>query len=354
MRIALFFVYFFGFAIGIPALVLNLLDRVPAMEAHKAAPFMGVLLWALLQFPIFPRVASWAGAAAARPDTAARTLDELRDRILALNEAATPWVYRAGDEPGELVAEWRYADARWLDHMRAHKFSAVHRIVLKLDEAGHRAWAAESESVSDLSGGLDGADLEWEMSWGITFYESKQETVYGFGWKDGKLTRDASYTYRFDLAELRQPLIAAVTAAGWDYYPDLRITTLLRSLVSKPPRHAPALGAQPPLEYQLEAATAVVRCRTEVSDAGTRHRILESLEGEPPPSMVQAGQLQIHTRIFEQLGYRPEADQDVIVFITDQPIELLPVRAGRIVYAPTDLAVRRELSIDQLKQLIGR
>jgi hypothetical protein len=354
MRIALFFAYFFGFAIGIPMLVLNLLDRVPAMQDHKVALFVGVLVWALLQFPIFPRVASWAGAAAPLPGTPALTLDDLRGRILALNDAGNPWVYRGGHEPDELIAEWRYADARWLDFRRAHKLSSVHRIALRLDEAGHRAWAAESESTSDRSGGLDGADLKWEMNWGITFYESKKETVYGFQWKDGKLTRDASYHYRFDLSELRQPLIATVTAAGWDYYPDLRISTLLRSLWPKAPLLSAAPGAQPPLEYQLKAAAAIVRCRVEVTALGTHYKMLESLKGEVPSAFVRDARLQINTRMFEQLGYRATAGQEVIVFLTDQPIELLPVVQDRIVYAAADAAVRRDLSIDQLKQLIGR
>jgi hypothetical protein len=354
MRIALFFLYFFGFAIGIPVLVLNLLDRVPAMQDHKAALFVGVLFWALLQFPIFPRVASWAGAAVAPSNAPALASNELGERILSLNDAANPWVYRAGDEPGQLVAEWRYADARWLDQVRAHKISAVHRIVLRLDESRHRVWAAEFESTSDLSGGLDGADLKWEMNWGITFYEMKQETAYGFQWKDGKLSRDTSYSYRFDLSELRQPLIAAVTAAGWDYYPDLRVSTLLRSVWPGSPRQASGPGAQPPLEYQLKAAAAIVRCRTEVSKNETRYRIVEMLKGDLPSQFVQDGKLRIQTRIFEQLGYRPKADQDVIVFVVDQPIELLPVVQDRIVYAPADASVRREISIDQLKQLIGR
>ena len=58
-------------------------------------------------------------------------------RLLALNEQNIPFAISRGKRDNEIVVDWRYADAKWLDLMRLHGMSRGYRLVLRLDEGAH-------------------------------------------------------------------------------------------------------------------------------------------------------------------------------------------------------------------------
>ncbi len=105
--------------------------------------------------------------------------------------------------------------------------------------------------------------------------------------------------------------------------------------------------AQPPLEHQIRHASRILICRSE-PDAGS-FACEYALKGVGPGASLRP-----NIRTFELLGYKAAAgEKAVLVFGTpDDLIELLPVRSGTLVYAPTDASVRRELSLKAFEALV--
>lgn len=233
-RVLLFFVYFFGFAVGLPALTVamvqakyGLIDGPPSFppdalgEQIKSIAKYGIFVWAGLQFLIFGRVASWASGVPAVAGVTPIAREVLMQRLLALNQQDIPFAVSRGNRANELVIDWRYADAKWLDLMRLHGMSKGYRLVLRLDEGAHNVRAQDRYASFDWSAGRGAnlASLSWNVSLGITFYEFKSERVFGLQFKDGKPTFDLSYAYKFDLNELKQPVIEIIRHSGWNFRP---------------------------------------------------------------------------------------------------------------------------------------
>jgi hypothetical protein len=181
--------------------------------------FAGVMSWALLQFFIFGRVASWAGGVPPVEGVQPVAADQLMSRLMAVNSMKIPFTVSAGKEPNEIYIDWRYADATWLDLMRVHKMSKAYRLVLRVDADDTKVRAMEQMSELDMSAGISAASLNWKTSYGINFFHYSHQRVFGLQIKDGKLTMDPSYAYTFNLQELKQPIIDIVRNAGWDYRP---------------------------------------------------------------------------------------------------------------------------------------
>ena len=125
-------------------------------------------------------------------------------------------------------------------------------------------------------------------------------------------------------------------------------------------------GAQPPIEHQIAAASAIARCITEINGKETRYRALEIWKGKIPGFSPKTPYVSLKTRMRELLGFVPMDHQEVIVFLLPseiaiaqkqarhslQPLELLPVKNGKILYAPDDPSVRTEISLESLKKKI--
>ena len=80
--------------------------------------------------------------------------------------------------------------------------------------------ATDEFATWEASAGPDGVRSEWKVGRGIVFFQEQREQVLGFRWgPDGRLEPDPNHAMRFSLRELRSPVIATVTAAGWDWRP---------------------------------------------------------------------------------------------------------------------------------------
>ncbi len=101
--------------------------------------------------------------------------------------------------------------------------------------------------------------------------------------------------------------------------------------------------AQPPLEYQIDHADRILVCST----LPEGYQVERALKGKiPSPFKPDVG-------IFTLLGYdRVIGERVVMILVGDQVIELLPVKEGKLVYAPTDSSVRRELDFNELVALV--
>lgn len=228
MRVLVFFIYFFVGVIGTSALVLNLLEKFQPsfLPNHKLLTLIVILSWCLIQAPIFIRMASWASSVPAKT-VAAIPVSELKKRLLGLNSLNIPFVITEGKRPNEILIDWRYADAQWFALMSAGGMKRSYQMRMRLDEADHTARARDYESDMNWAGGAKELNFNWKGSLGIIFFQYEKETVFGLQIKDGKITPNLSYSYTFDLRELKNPVIALITSAGWNFRP---VMTFFRPL----------------------------------------------------------------------------------------------------------------------------
>ncbi|AHG88427.1 hypothetical protein J421_0890 [Gemmatirosa kalamazoonensis] len=125
------------------------------------------------------------------------------------------------------------------------------------------------------------------------------------------------------------------------------------------------------LEATIAEAAAVVRART-VGSGAPRFQVLETLAGAVPAHVAGAGRaegLVLDTRAAEASGYRAMDGQEVIVLLAPvppatadapasvrvgEPLALLPIVDGRVVFLPNDPVGRRSLTLEELRRLSAR
>lgn len=200
----------------------------PPVETVAVAPapalpllplLAGVLAYTVFVAWTFLRLSAWAATHAPAPDIPVLPASALRQRLLQLAGEDLPFTLKPGERPDELIAEWRHADATWLDLMRAHRLRRLLRFRLRLDEARAEVRVREFHASFDASAGHGGAGLRYQASWGISFFERHTEGVLGLQMHNGRPTRDPACVWRFDIEEMRRPLVALVTDAGWRWRP---------------------------------------------------------------------------------------------------------------------------------------
>jgi|GEM_PF-4108667 len=189
----------------------------PTQKSTVAAVIGGVLVYTVFVAWVFVRLSTWA--ASSRPVAGVEPLpaEALRDRLLDIARQDVPFTVRQGDRPDELIAEWRYADATWLDQMSAHKLKRLIRYRLRLDPAHRIVRVLEYRTAFDATAGFGGASLSYEAQRGITFFEVQHNTLLGLQMKNGRITPEVSYSWHFSVDELRNPLIQTVTGGGWTW-----------------------------------------------------------------------------------------------------------------------------------------
>jgi hypothetical protein len=183
-------------------------------------PSFAVLLTGLAVL-LFFRGVPWASTIEPCTNALPISRAELRGRLLALNDIEAPFVVSEADD-GRLVVDWRFADARWLDLARAHGMRHVHRILLELDEDHRTVRPTEQATRFAWAAGSGAAAVRWSTNVGIVLFQRETQRVFGLQLDEfGRLEPRLSYSYRFDLQEMKAPLVAAVTRAGWRWRPTL-------------------------------------------------------------------------------------------------------------------------------------
>ena len=187
---------------------------------------VGILLYTILQVFIWGRVGSWATRVEPPPGTEPVSAEELRGRLMAINELDVPFSVLEGTRPDELIVEWKYVDAKWLGLMEAGAVKGLHRIKLRLTDPkrGVRAQDTHYRFKAELLAGnlTDGrlvGGFQWNFFRGITLVQYDRESRYGLYVRHRRLQFDAAYRYRFSVAEMKNPIIEIVTTAGWNYVP---------------------------------------------------------------------------------------------------------------------------------------
>lgn len=139
---------------------------------------------------------------------------DLRSRLLALNRPTAPWAIVDGAKDGvDLVAEWSFRETSHLDAFRTSEKSVVFRVLMRLDEAAHEVRAGDREyTVGWSSSGL-------HLSVAASAFRGQKQTVSfgGPAYFTERLSSGETVEYRFATTELKKPVQAAVTGAGWTY-----------------------------------------------------------------------------------------------------------------------------------------
>lgn len=215
-----------GFAVPRRAPLAGVSPQPPAGRPDRTIPAgvaaalitLNVFVLALYYF----KGAAWAGTYRARPGTTPVAAAELASRLEAINTLDLPFRIERGPQPNEFFAEWRYADAKWLDLARVRGMKRTFRIRLQLDETNRAVRATDYAASYDWSAGQGGVALEWKASLGIVFFQYEHQRVLGVQLDDqGRFKPQLGYAYTFNVKEMKSPLVETVTRAGWTWRPTI-------------------------------------------------------------------------------------------------------------------------------------
>lgn len=154
-----------------------------------------------------------------RPDDGveAAPRDVLEQRLLALNSAQVPFNVGLGEE-SDIEALWKIVDADWYEIFAKSGLQKSHRIALKLDEDKREVRALEEAWEVEWRAGVPSLSLSIQKQQGRTFFSKSAGTAYAFTGVN-PLDFGQAYNYRFDVSEMKDPLIATITSSGWSYIP---------------------------------------------------------------------------------------------------------------------------------------
>jgi hypothetical protein len=198
-----------------------------ASTAHKpksplriALIGFGIAVYTLILVAYFFKGSAWSGTYRAKLGVTPVTATELAARLEAINLLDVPFQIERGEQPNEFFATWRYADAKWIDLARVRGMKRTLRTRMVMDEASHKVRATDYFASYDWSAGRGGANLEWKAGLGLVLFQREHQRVFGLQLDEqGRFKSELSYSYNFNLEEMKAPLMEAVARAGWDWRP---------------------------------------------------------------------------------------------------------------------------------------
>jgi hypothetical protein len=145
----------------------------------------------------------------------------LIDRLLALNDPSKPYhIVRSADT--DLIAEWKVVDAEWYGVLNKNGLKQAYRALLLIDESRHSVRCCEEFATISWTVGLKGPVPI--VSYTRSFFQGRilysKQHARGYGLKQlappepGKI-----YDYKFDVNEIRGPIIVTVEESGWEWVP---------------------------------------------------------------------------------------------------------------------------------------
>jgi hypothetical protein len=140
--------------------------------------------------------------------------EEMRTAVLSLNGPDVPYVIRdGGADDADLVAEWRLAEPAWQNAFVRAQLTRALRIRMRLVQQDHEVRAVEEGWEVTRVGNPPRLELSSQYSRG----QDRTVTRY---WaiecgSSGRL--QTTEIFRFDAADLRNPLRNAVLNSGWTW-----------------------------------------------------------------------------------------------------------------------------------------
>jgi hypothetical protein len=144
-------------------------------------------------------------------DVTPQPVENVRAALLGLNGPDVPYVVRDGAPEGaDLVAEWRLMEPAWRSVFAEARLSRRIRIRMRLVPADHEVRALDEQWKVNWVGGVP---ISKEYGRGPVKTTSREWTI-GRGAEGGL---EMTETFRFDSAEMKDPLQHAVLDAGWTW-----------------------------------------------------------------------------------------------------------------------------------------
>jgi hypothetical protein len=145
----------------------------------------------------------------------------LIDRLLALNDTSKPYHIMKGSDT-DLVAEWKIVDANWFGVMNKNGLKQAYRALLLVDESRYSVRCCEELGSVSWTVGLKGPIPA--VSYARTFFRGRilysKQYARGYGLRQLTPTEPGRvYEYRFDVNEIRGPIIVTVEDSGWEWVP---------------------------------------------------------------------------------------------------------------------------------------
>jgi hypothetical protein len=223
-RMAILFVYAFG-SMTLPVLI-GIATLKPSQEWTSTVSWWALAYvgYGLIQvFLVFPMMGSWA--AAVTPETNMRLSgEELKMRLLSLNDERLPFVVAGvSKDPNGLVAMWKIADEKWIELFAARGLRIQYELRLKILKGKYVVVAQDNFRRFEYAGEVGGRGVRFTRQFsffkGISLFQYERGLQYGVIYKNGKLKIDYAYEYKFDMAEVKNPIVQIVTGSGWEFRP---------------------------------------------------------------------------------------------------------------------------------------
>ena len=88
-------------------------------------------------------------------NTPALSVEEVRQRLLALNRETAPYqIIDGAAEKVDLIAEWKIVDAKWYELFAKANLTKVFRIYMKFDADKHQVRAKDEEYSVEWRAGV--------------------------------------------------------------------------------------------------------------------------------------------------------------------------------------------------------
>jgi hypothetical protein len=160
---------------------------------------------------------SLKGITRAKPGVSPLSKEELLSKLLDLNREDLPFKVEKGGDV-DLLAQWKIVDASWYEIFAKANLEKVHKIWLSLDENEQTVKVAEESYNVSWRAGVPELSLGMQKFQGRTIGSKSFGIGYAFKSPD-PLSFGKVYQYRFDVSEMKRPIIEIVTASGWDFVP---------------------------------------------------------------------------------------------------------------------------------------
>ena len=146
--------------------------------------------------------------------------EELHRRLLALNSDQIPFAVSdgPGGDGGDVVTEWKIVDASWLEIFAKAGIQKSHRIYLTFEPSATEVRVLEESWDVEWRAGVPEMRVSAEAFRGRTLGSKSFGTGYAFKGVN-PLDYGQVYNYKFDVAEMKEPLTEVVTGSGWSFRP---------------------------------------------------------------------------------------------------------------------------------------
>ena len=160
---------------------------------------------------------SLKGITRAKAGVSPLSKEELLVKLMDLNREDLPFKVEKGGDV-DLLAQWKIVDASWYEIFAKANLEKVHKILLSLNEDERTVKVLEESYSVSWRAGVPSFSLEMQKFQGRTIGSKSFGIGYAFKGPD-PLSFGKVYQYRFNVSEMKRPIIETVTGSGWDFVP---------------------------------------------------------------------------------------------------------------------------------------